>query len=659
MQYTLMQEKVTQGGKVIAVDVPVEPDLWAYGPAANLGGHLERIRREWGDQPLDVVVPVHDDPASAMDCIEAAWGRAPSDLDLRMIVVDCASDEHTFDRLKNYRMNDAKLHKLLSMRGHAGYLSALQAGWKESSAPWVVFLSQRALLSDMWVEGVIAAMLSGSRVGMVAPWTSKRVPVFPGSGYRITGRTLWGASINKPALPMSFPSHACVAVSRKAMEAAGGFDVQRYGPGGGAEFADLYMRVKQAGYTAVRAMGAYALDTSPAHTEAADWMPEDTAGHERFKARWGVHAYNEYRAHAGKDNPVPLCSAALAVKRDKSKIAFVFPGFEVCGLTLAAINTCNALQERGIEATIAYGKMAPGNSNRMFPWRFSPVVAGSNGALVKMLRKMREDGTILVATTWITAEFVAEACQGSKGPESFYWVQDDERRFINESGKPTSDKERVEQSFGKLGRLVHNSEWVGQMLASLGHESVRVPIGVDPDLFYPQTKPGDRVRIMAHCRRTTPRRGWPFIARALNALALGGVEFELVTYDQEPHADDLQFPWRGHLGKLHPEELARHMRRAHIFFEGSEFQGWGMQAHEAMACGCALVSTDNGGVREYGHPGDDCLVVDHNDVEGAARALRKLVDDPIARAVMASKARESALRFTWNRTAAAWEELIK
>ena len=49
------------------------------------------------------------------------------------------------------------------------------------------------------------------------------------------------------------------------------------------------------------------------------------------------------------------------------------------------------------------------------------------------------------------------------------------------------------------------------------------------------------------------------------------------------------------------DELLRSLyHRTRIFMVPSQYEGWGLPGSEAMACGAALVSTDNGGVRGYG-----------------------------------------------------------
>jgi glycosyltransferase involved in cell wall biosynthesis len=174
--------------------------------------------------------------------------------------------------------------------------------------------------------------------------------------------------------------------------------------------------------------------------------------------------------------------------------------------------------------------------------------------------------------------------------------------------------------------------------------------------FIPGEKCGSRVRVMAHSRPSTPRRGWPFIRDVMNRAAKS-VEFDLVTYDEPPVG--LEVPSHSHIGKVSPDELAEHMGKADIFFEGSEFQGWGMQSLEAMSSGCALVSTDNEGIHEFATAGYDCVVVQHGDVIPAAAVLCHLMVNATERQILQDRARISSTTFSWDAICHAWDVYLR
>ena len=259
------------------------------------------------------------------------------------------------------------------------------------------------------------------------------------------------------------------------------------------------------------------------------------------------------------------------------------------------------------------------------------------------------------ATIWATANDVAAISAVNRNVRPFYFVQDDERTFKHVSGEFYSDKGAVEKAFWLFEDVVVNSDWVDEELKKLNVNAHKIGIGVDTAMFYPREKPTDRIRVMAHCRHSTPRRGWPFIESVMNRLALSR-HVEFVTYDEQPL--ELQVPWHGNLGRVSPEQLAWEMSTTHIFIEGSELQGWGMQSMEAMACGCALVSTKNKGIDNYGTDWYDCVQVEYGNVDQTVAYLCQLIDNNAVRETLSRNARKTMLNFDWNVIVDEWERYL-
>jgi glycosyltransferase involved in cell wall biosynthesis/GT2 family glycosyltransferase len=104
--------------------------------------------------------------------------------------------------------------------------------------------------------------------------------------------------------------------------------------------------------------------------------------------------------------------------------------------------------------------------------------------------------------------------------------------------------------------------------------------------------------------------------------------------------------------RLRQEELAAEYSRAEVFAVGSPFEGFGQPGLEALACGIPLVTTDNGGCREYALDGETALVVPPDDPRALADAVAHLRTDP----ELAARLRRNGLalveeRFDWDRSA--------
>ena len=96
------------------------------------------------------------------------------------------------------------------------------------------------------------------------------------------------------------------------------------------------------------------------------------------------------------------------------------------------------------------------------------------------------------------------------------------------------------------------------------------------------------------------------------------------------------------------------MRTASIVVEPSDFQGFGLPGLEGMASGCALVSTDNLGIHEYGRHSENCFIANRDaDLLGH---LYELVENPSLCERIGREGRETALTFDWSVISDRWAD---
>jgi glycosyltransferase involved in cell wall biosynthesis len=82
-------------------------------------------------------------------------------------------------------------------------------------------------------------------------------------------------------------------------------------------------------------------------------------------------------------------------------------------------------------------------------------------------------------------------------------------------------------------------------------------------------------------------------------------------------------------------------------------EGLGMPPMEAMACGVALVTYDNGGCRDYARDGETALVAPRRDTTALTAALARLAADPGLRArIGAAGMAHVTSAFDWDRSVA-------
>jgi glycosyltransferase involved in cell wall biosynthesis len=78
-----------------------------------------------------------------------------------------------------------------------------------------------------------------------------------------------------------------------------------------------------------------------------------------------------------------------------------------------------------------------------------------------------------------------------------------------------------------------------------------------------------------------------------------------------------------------------------------------------MACGCAVVTSQNGGCDEYAVDGFNCLVYPPTDHVGLTKQAEKLMSDADLRQKLAGGGLSTSARFTWEASAQALSAFLE
>ena len=94
-----------------------------------------------------------------------------------------------------------------------------------------------------------------------------------------------------------------------------------------------------------------------------------------------------------------------------------------------------------------------------------------------------------------------------------------------------------------------------------------------------------------------------------------------------------------------------------LFVYPSRYEGFGLQAIEAMAAGAPVVSSDGGALPET--VGEAGVLFPAGDVSACARAIQALLDDADRRERLRRLGRARAQRFRWDRVVTRYLELYR
>ncbi|MCH2171210.1 glycosyltransferase family 4 protein [Myxococcota bacterium] len=204
-----------------------------------------------------------------------------------------------------------------------------------------------------------------------------------------------------------------------------------------------------------------------------------------------------------------------------------------------------------------------------------------------------------------------------------------------------------------------------QIEADFGVRPERIAMvanGVDTDLYRPDaTVTRDEREILCVGRMSDPNKGIRTLVETLPHLP-EDVRITLVDDDvpdngARKRARELGCEERLHIvGRVPTDELVHLYRRASLVAVPSRYEGFGLPAAEAMACGTPVVSTRAGALPEV--VGRDGILVPRDDAEALAQGIRQLLERPEHRRELGRRGRERIEgRYSWRRIAEATAEV--
>jgi glycosyltransferase involved in cell wall biosynthesis len=200
----------------------------------------------------------------------------------------------------------------------------------------------------------------------------------------------------------------------------------------------------------------------------------------------------------------------------------------------------------------------------------------------------------VVATAWQTAEWVADYPR-EKG-EKFYFIHDYEYYMSAD----TSTKSRIGATYRRGMNNIVTSPAAMNMVqeCGAGYEAY-IPNGMDFGVYRLKNDfdAGARTTI-GFPTRTESFKGTEDAICALN-IVRDDVRDSLDVWSFGGKKPGYMPDWVRYYERPTDSELRRLYNSTRIFVVPSHYEGWGLPGSEAMACGAALVSTDNGGVRAY------------------------------------------------------------
>lgn len=247
-----------------------------------------------------------------------------------------------------------------------------------------------------------------------------------------------------------------------------------------------------------------------------------------------------------------------------------------------------------------------------------------------------------IASTWRTAYWLSSL---EVGPRSrCYLVFHDESR----SGHP---QDLVWRSWALPLKKVFISQYSLNSAVSGGAMPPchLMSLGIDHDIYKTLCAIMSRPLQVAAMFSEKPAKGMAFGLSALESLRSDGmhVGVSLFGHARKPKLPSYIAYWRAPTDR---EVAVQILNQAAVFLSPSSIEGFGLAAAEAMACGCALVAVDSGGIREFAVDGTTALLSEPGDGRGLKDNLKQVLDDPPLRYRLAENGRAAIDAYTWARS---------
>lgn len=638
---------------------------------------------------VDILVPVHNEWHVLRPCLESleAFTTYPS---ARITILDDGSDSFVKERIEAFVAAPGPMPKRVLRNDTAlGFVRNANRGFSEAHGDMVVLLNSDTVVTPGYLEGLVAAASSDSRIACVMPssnqcsFHSVDIPM----GWNIFQ---YAADVRRRMPGTIFDAVTvggfCLLIKREALDDVGPYD-EVFGRGYGEE-SDWCMRAASKGWRVTGIDNVFVYHRGKATFKDYKQKTFRETNYKIFMDRWADeyrramaryqeadalgslrHAYVRMDATA----PPPVLSAFVDrlrmggptyatveaaryvrdqggvsriptlvrerglvrgasrgcplprgfVSRKRPRIVYVLEKFSLSGGVLSVVQLVNRLTMLGWDAKIATHHGHNQEHMDAYMLYHKPYVFPDAESLVRHAPA----ADIFVATLWSTAEKVHRIVREKhRDAVPWYFVQDDETRFFHELDR--IGRQGVLSSYDLIPNKIVKSDWLRDLLRARGHGAHKVHVGLDLDVFYPESSPHQRpLRILAMARPHTPRRGFPVLVETLREVVRQRPDVEVALFGCDNLTDHrLDFPHID-LGVIPNDRLRKVYNESAILLDLSEFQGLGRMGLEAMACGCAAVLTKHGGITEYARDGVNCLSVDPADPVETVSAVLRLIDD--------------------------------
>ncbi|MFU1566445.1 glycosyltransferase [Aeromonas veronii] len=549
---------------------------------------------------VSVIIPIYDRTWELQAAIDSILNQTYKNIEL-ILVCDGSPDE-TLQVVEQYR-NDERVKIFKYPRSSGNAVRGRNKGILEAQGEYIAFLDSDDIASNNRLELSVSFLSNNSSYsGVYGSWRA----IVDGSR-QISGIED-GMIVHSPDgtlkehLENCIPCQSTVMVRRDALMAVGCINRNmKY-----REDHELWARLNYYNYR---------LKSLP-----------DVLVSLRLHA-----GNNELNFHSQKGDDVwyreLLKQYNTKVSRPQ-KICWIVAGLGISGGLAIIIKHANYLLSRGHDVSFI---CLSEENNISWMDNSVPVYHIGNGDVIKNI-------DLLIATAWNTEPYLSRISSRRK----LYFVQSDERRFIDEKGI----QDLISSGYDKEYEYFTEAFWIQNMFHSEFQRSAfYVPNGLDQLLFKP-VEPfipkGTKKRVLIEGPIDIPFKA---VEDAYNAVKDLDCEIWIVSSAGKPKSG-----WRyDHFFEKVPMSMMPSIYSScDIFIKMSRIEGFFGPPLEAMGCGCVPVVGKVTGWDEYIIDGYNAIAVELRDVKAAKQAVERLIKDDALYNMLLKHGAKTATEWPWS-----------
>lgn len=609
---------------------------------------------------IDIIIPVYNALEDVKNCLNAL-AKNTDNFQVKAIIVNDFSNQETTSWLRSFCKKNT-FCKLIEHKENKGYTKAINSGFKDSQADYIVTLNSDTIVTNGWLKSLVRCIRSDEKIGIVGPLSNaaswQNVPYLLDKNKQFSVNEIpLGLSPDEMAAIVYEASHRvyprvpfvngfCFMISREVVNAIGILDEEAF-PTGYGEENDYCIRAADAGFELAIADDAYVF-----HAKSKSFGHEkretlSKQGSETLKLKHGFEKYSSLVDKIKDTSQLDKVRHLIANEIKKHtftsktttsfpihqlKILFLLPVKGGGGGAHSVVQEVEAMQKIGVNAKIAIKEIDIEKYQhnyahiRKFENVFVPYK--SNDELVSIASHFN----VVIATIFKSVNILKKIITRFPNIMPAYYIQDYEPNFF-EPG--SADYKIAYDSYLSIPNIYcfAKTEWIIKKVEdSHGIKVNKVSPSIDHTTYKPHSyKEKKLFTISAMIRPQTPYRGAARSMRVLQDIKnKHGSNVEVKIFGCEKNNEflnDFLFDYQNY-GILKREEVSTLLASSDLFLDLSDYQAFGRTALEAMACGCATIITKYGGIREYSRHRENTILVDPFDETSISKEIEIFIKNP-------------------------------